>query len=81
VVTSLIDASAKLTPAKFIKMLKFEMRGAVVTKHDARMLDAAKVSEGYPEGADPVVLPWCRYEYAGLDPASFRPLSVCVDAN
>lgn len=76
VVTSLIDASAKLTPARFIQQLKLEIRGAVVTQHDARMLDEAKVGKGHPDGADPVAQPWCRYEYAGLDPASFRPLSV-----
>jgi hypothetical protein len=40
------------------------------------MLDEAKVGKGHPDGADPVAQPWCRYEYAGLDPASFRSLSV-----
>lgn len=74
-IKSLIDASLEMSASEFIQKVNSEMRGAVVTRNDSKMLDDVKVGQSYPDGADPNSEPWCRYEYAGLDPSTFEPLT------
>jgi hypothetical protein len=76
VVTSLIDASIELSSVEFLEKLRLDMRGAVITKQDDEKLLEAKVGRSYPDGVDPITQPWSRYEHAGLDPATFAPLTM-----
>ena len=76
VISSLIDASNELSVSEFIEKLRLDMRGAVITKQDNQKLEKAKVGRNYPGGVNPVAEPWSRYKHAGLDPATFAPLTM-----
>ena len=73
-VAMLIDRAAELSPADFTQMVSTHLSGAIITSQEDRVLNAAGVGQRFPDGADPSLQPWCRYEAAGIDLTEFAPL-------